>query len=110
MKLNQLILLILSFLITMPAVAATTKRDTIGCPNMEDTFRTDQLAGDDDAVAKFVHKHSCSVITANVTVTPEKNSIQVSCVRPKGEPDCLWVFCRDLNATQSELNINLGVQ
>ena len=86
------------------ANAVTTKIDMIGCPVVEDLVRADELAatGDVQALSKFVTRHFCAVIPGGTTVTPEKDSIHVMCVRPVGEPDCLWVFYKDLDVTNAE--------
>lgn len=99
---SPLALALLLAAIALPATAAPTRKITtfaIGCTDREDLSRLVKLAvsGDKEAfgtlAARQIASGSCRPFDEGTDVFIEDTSLfsGVTCVRPKGDPDCYWV-------------------
>lgn len=73
------------------------KSSFIGCGKLDDLTKVARLMDEDDreALSKFVMRstNTCRVVEARTTGVVESNSAwsSATCLRPKGEPDCIWL-------------------
>jgi len=80
-------------------------KSTLGCLALTDMRRVLELYAiqrDEDAALKFARRQVCRQILTGTVGLVEKSGrpLIVDCVRPRGEPDCLWIARLRLNVLE----------
>jgi len=80
--------------------------NSVGCPTEEvyEKWLNRVLEKGDEAALEAAVRGGCQLVnsdTAGVVVKMSSRRLSGACVRPKGEPDCLWIIDSRLSVTKS---------